>query len=221
MPGPAVDVPVVIAEARDRVGGRGAQFGRVQEVEGGGDRGLEVETLHRGVASLGPVGEEHGRHRSAVLVEFAVGFPLHAARRQSGHGGHDGAVLGPLRLAFVPLVVPAGPCAHIVLGRERAQENRAYEQDHRDERDHHPGARLAGAPHQPDHETTCDQNQQVGSGYPGEDRLEAEGCPSRPGEQTRCGLRITGGAPYVGTQNQSRQNESDTATDPPARYALG
>ena len=163
MSSPALVIAVVIAKAGNRIGGRGTQFSRVEKMEGRGDRGLEVQTLHRWMRTLGPIREEHGGHRSAVLVQIVVGFPLHAAGRQSRHRRHHVTVFGPLVLALVSLVVPSGPGGHIVLGGEDSQEYRSDQQNDRGEREYHPRPGHRRSAHQPHQQNTGRQHEKIRS----------------------------------------------------------
>ena len=119
-----LDVERAVGQVALRTRRRRGELRLVDEVVRRGRRRLEEEALHRADAAVGPVRQQHRRHRGAVGVEVGVvlphGPPAALGRPDRGHGVDQGLVLGVLGLALVAGVVPPGPVGHVaaVPGRD-------------------------------------------------------------------------------------------------------
>ena len=117
-----VEVEVAVGQITLRTRRRRRQLRLHEEMERRGRRGLEVEALHRTDASVGPVRQQHERHRCAVVVEVGAVLPQRhpaaALLTDVGHRRHDASVLGVGGLALVTEVVPLGPAGDEVATRD-------------------------------------------------------------------------------------------------------
>ena len=92
-----VDVEGAVGQVALGGARRGAQLDLGEEVERRRGRRLEEQALHRADAAVGPVRQEHQRHRRAVAVDLLLVLPERPAAAvllaDLAHGVHEVAVL--------------------------------------------------------------------------------------------------------------------------------
>ena len=118
MTDPERNVQPAIGQAHDCVRRAGGQLVLVDEVERGGRRGLEQQSLHRTDAATGEVRQQHERLGRAEPVEGGVVLPhgptAPLARTDRPHHLDHRLELGIIGLSLVTRVIPSRPRAGLV-----------------------------------------------------------------------------------------------------------